>query len=171
MVSRAQLLIAVVVLAVGAGAAFLLLSPKEPEPAREVGMTGAQFAGEYNKYYTGQAPPGATAYDFPSLQAGDILLVRGKVTAIGYDGRNRATMVALEGFETAPALKDGLFFAGNLTGKYKAGDMVEMRFHVVRWVMEADGASLTGERLDELNGKSRERSPDGIPASAIRKYE
>jgi hypothetical protein len=178
MVSRAQLLIAVAVLAVAAGAAFLLLSPKAPEPENEVLMTGTQFAQEYNLYKVNppQKGPFEGYYDFPSLAPGDVLLVRDKITAVEYSNRTRATKVVLAGFEGAPALKDGLFFAGNLTKKFKAGDMAELRFHVVQSsITYKDEQSLVNttiaaELLDELNGKARERSPDGIPASAIRKY-
>ncbi len=172
MVSRAQLIIAVAVAAVAVGAAFLLLPPNEPGPAREVVMTGSRFAEEYNQYKVNPPSSGSTAgyYEFPTLQPGDILIVRDKITNMSYDNRTRATMVVLAGFEAAPALQDGLFFAGNLTGKYRPGDMVELRFTVVRWAMESAGATLTGERLDELNGKAREDSPDGIPARVMRKY-
>lgn len=172
--SRAQLIIAVILLAIAAGAAFLLLSPKNPEPAREVVMTGGEFAAEYNQYKVN--PPGDGPaegyYDFPSLRPGDILRVRDRITAMNYTDRTRATAIVLAGFEAAEALKDGLFFTGNLTGKYNVGDQVELTFHVVRSSVRYDQASapVLVELLDELNGKSRERSPDGIPAKAIRKY-
>jgi len=176
MVSRAQLLIAVVLLAVAAGAAFLLLSPKAPGPANEVAMTGAQFAQEYNLYKVNppQSGPFEGYYDFPSLAPGDLLLVRDRLSAIEYNNRTRATKVVLAGFEGAPALKDGLFFAGDLSKKFKAGDMVELRFHVVQSsITFKDEQSLVNttiaaELLDELSGKARK--DDGIPATAIRKY-
>jgi len=176
--SRAQLILAAILLAVVAGVAFWLLSPGAPEPAREVVMTGSRFAQETNLYKVNvpQNGPFEGYYDYPSLSPGDILLVRDKLTAIEYDNRTRATKVVLAGFEAAPALQDGLFFSGNLTKKYKVGDTVELKFHVVQTSMtykdEQSGTSTTivAELLDELNGKARERSPDGIPATAIRKY-
>lgn len=170
--SRTWLILVAILLAVVAGVAFWLLSPNAPEPAREVVMTGSRFAQETNLYKVDppQEGPFEGYYEYPSLMPGDILLVRDRLTAIAYNNRTRATRVVLSGFEAAPALQDGLFFAGNLTKKYKVGDMVELRFHVIQWVMNSNGSSLTGERLDELNGKAREKSPDGIPASAIRKY-
>ena len=176
MVSRAQLLIAVVLLAVAAGAAFLLLAPKAPEPANEVVMTGAQFAQEYNLYKMNppQTGPFDGYYLFPSLAPGDILRVRDRITAIEYNNRTRATKVLLAGFEGAPALKDGLFFAGDLTRKYKAGDTVELSFHVVQTSMTYKdeqslvNTTIAAELLDELSGKARK--DDGIPATAIRKY-
>jgi len=172
--SRAQLIIAVAVLAVAAGAAFLVLSPKGPEPATEVVMSGSEFALEYNQYKV-NPPRNASAegfYDFPSLKTGDILRVRDRITAIYHPDRTRATTLVLAGFEGSAALKDGLFFAGNLTGSYKPGDIVEIRFHVVQTSVTYDGTAGTiiAELLDELNGKAREKSPDGIPATAIRKY-
>jgi hypothetical protein len=175
MVSRAQLVITVIVLAVVAGVAFLLLTPKAPAPAREVVMTGAQFAQEYNLYKVDppQNGPFEGYYDYPSLAPGDVLKVRDKVAAIGYSNRTGATNVVLSGFEGAPALRDGLFFAGNLTGKYKAGDSVELTFHVVQTTVKYNGTTIAAELLNELNGKSREKSPEGmdsIPATSIRKY-
>jgi hypothetical protein len=170
MVSRAQLLIMVIVLAVIAGAAFLLLSPKAPEPAPEVVMTGSQFAQETNLYKVDppQGGPYEGYYDYPSLVPGDILRVRDKVTAIQYSNQTRATKVVLSGFEAAPALKDGLFFAGNITKKYRTGDMVELTFHVVWARVNTTADPVLMELLSELNGKARK--DDGIPATAIRKY-
>jgi hypothetical protein len=169
--SRAVLIIAVITMAVVAGAAFLLLSPKAPEPAPEVIMTGAQFAQECNQYKV-NPPSGATSgyYDYPSLAPGDIVRVRDTVTAIEYSNTTRATRVVLSGFEGAPALKDGLLFAKNLTKKYKVGDRVELAFHVIQANVIRDNIPTAVELLDELNGKARERSPDGIPAASIRKY-
>ena len=171
--SRAQLVIVVIIMAVVAGAAFLLLSPKGPEPAPEVVMSGSGFASEYNQYKV-NPPRGASAegyYDFPSLKPGDILRVRDRITAMNYTARTRATTIVLAGFEGSAALKDGLFFAGNLTGKYKAGDNVELVFHVVQTSVTYDNttAPMVAELLNELNGKAREKSPDGIPAAAMRK--
>jgi hypothetical protein len=173
MVSRAQLVIAVIILAVVAGGAFLLLSPKAPASANEVVMTGAGFAQEYNQYKVNppQNGPFKGYYDYPSLKPGDVLRVRDKVTAIAFTNRTNATNVVLAGFEAAPALKDGLFFAGNLTGKYKVGDNVELTFHVVQTTVKYNETTIAAELLDELNGKARERSPDGIPATAISRYE
>lgn len=176
--SRAQLVLAAIVLAVIAGAAFLLLSPGAPEPAPEVVMTGSRFAQETNLYKVDPPREGPFEgyYDYPALSPGDILLVRDRLTAIEYSNRTRATRVVLAGFEAAPAIKDGLFFAGNLTKKYKVGDQVELRFHVVQTSMtykdsqSGINTTIAAELLDELNGESREKSPDGIPARAIRKY-
>lgn len=172
--SRAQLVTAVILLAIAAGAAYLLLAPGNPEPAREVVMSGSEFASEYDQYKV-DPPGGASAegyYDFPSLRPGDILRIRDRITAMNYTDRTRATAIVLAGFEGAEALKDGLFFAGNLTGKFKVGDRVELTFHVVQSSVRYDKTAdpILVELLDEQNGKARERSPDGIPASVIRKY-
>jgi hypothetical protein len=172
--SRAQLLIVVIILAVAAGAAFLVLSPKGPVPPPEVVMSGSEFAKEYDQYKVSIPPdtlPGGY-YDFPSLHPGDILRVQDRITELNYSARTRATMVSLSGFEGSPKLRDGLFFAGNLTGRYKVGDQVELTFHVVQTTVNlgSDSVPIVAELLDELNGKAREKSPDGIPAAAIRKY-
>jgi len=170
---RAIYIGAAVLLVVVAGAAYLLLSPAKPAAAREVRMSGAEFAREYSQYRVDPPtlPAGKEYYNFPSLRAGDTLIVRDKVTRLDYSSRMNATAVALRGFEGSAAIVDGLLFAGNLTKKYAVGDPVEITFHVKRTVRYDEyGTQLyDAELLDELNGKARERSLDGIPASAIRK--
>lgn len=173
MVSRAQFVIAVVILAVAIGAAFLLLPLDPPAPAPEVVMDGAQFAQEYGQYRADPPPGGPYEgyYDFPSLAPGDVLRVRDRLAVIEYDDRTSATRVVLSGFERSPALADGLFFAGDLTAKYQPGDPVQLSFHVVLGTVNHDNSTFTAELLDELNGKARERSPTGIPASAMTRYD
>ncbi|MBM4249368.1 MAG: hypothetical protein FJ149_08045 [Euryarchaeota archaeon] len=172
MVSRAQFIIAVALLAVAIGAAFLLLPSKPPGPAPEVVMDGGQFAQEHAQYKVSppRGGPYDGYYDFPSLAPGDILRIRDRIASLEYDDRTRATAVVLSGFEGSDTLGDGLFFAGNLTGRYKIGDPVQITFHVVQTTVKYDNATVSAELLDEWNGKARESSPDGIPAGAIRRY-
>jgi hypothetical protein len=137
-------------------------------------MSGDEFAQEYNQYKVDppKLPAGKEYYDFPSLSPGDILRVRDRIVSLSFSPQTNSTNIRLAGFERSPALKDGLFFGGNLTGKYALNDRVQMTFHVVRTEgLNQNGTLLySAELLDELNGKARERSPDGIPATAIRKY-
>ena len=173
--AKGKFIVIAILLAAAAVAAFMVLMPGKAPAAHEVVMSGDEFAQEYNRYKVDppELPAGKEYYDFPSLAPGDILHVRGSISGMGYSNRTHATDIVLSGFERCQALRDGLFFAGNLTGKFALNDMVEITFHVIHTEGRDQNGTLlySAELLDELNGKARDRSPDGIPASAIRKFQ
>jgi len=165
-------IIAIIVVAVG-----LMMASTVKPVYREVEMTGAEFAKEYSGYHTNVSSsttfPNDYYYNFPSLKGGDTLKIGDRITKLTYSNSSDSTYVVLSGFEGNPALSAGLYFASNLTGKYSAGDTVQMTFHVVFVEKKnAEGKVLySGEVLDELNGPAREKSstPNGITPSAIKK--
>ena len=164
-------IIAIIIVAVG-----LLMANTVKPVYKTVIMTGDEFAQEYNGYHTDVTNkttfPNDYFYNFASLKAGDILVIRDRVTEVNYSSRMAATLITLNGFEKCPALADGLYFATNLTSEVKVGDMVEITFHVVQVEKKSSEGKIlyAGEVLDEWTGPAREKSsmPSGITPRAIR---
>jgi len=165
-------ILSVVIVAVGL---FMAISVKPVY--NKVVMTGNEFAYEYNGYHTDVTNkttyPNDHYYNLPSLKAGDILVIRDRVTEVNFSSRAAATFITLNGFEKCPALADGLYFATNLTGRYVVGDIVEVTFHIVKVEKRNSEGTImySGEVLDEWTGPAREKSstPSGITPNAIRK--
>jgi hypothetical protein len=165
-------MIAVVVVAVG------LYWANSVKPVyNKVVMTGDEFSQEYNSYHTDVTNkttyPNDHYYNLPSLKAGDVLVIRDRVTEVNYSSRMGATLITLNGFGKCPALADGLYFATNLTSKYSVGDMVEITFHIVKVEKRNSEGTIiyAGEVLDEWTGPAREKSstPGGISPDTIHK--